>query len=125
MSESIPTIEFFEGISEEVSDVRLRQEKSTGNRNVLMIFEQLEALEKFNSFRQRFSKALNLTDSEGKISIEPDSLRFIYGGPEGDDLQRVECSFVIEQDDHWERFMRFMERYAEVNGMAYQDKKSS
>ncbi len=122
MSESIPTIEFFEGIPEEISDVRLRQEKSTGIRNVLMIFEKLEALERFNSFRQQFSKALNLTDSEGKISVEPDSLRFIYGGPEGDDLQRVECTFAIDQDDHWDRFMRFMERYADANGMAYQDK---
>ena len=65
MSESIPTVQFFEGIPEEISDVRLRQEKSTGIRSVLMIFEQLEALERFNSFRQRFSKALNLTDSEG------------------------------------------------------------
>lgn len=122
MSVSIPTIEFFEGIPEEVSDVRLRQEKSTGLRNVLMIFDKLEALEKFNSFRQQFSKALNLTDSEGKISVEPDSLRFIYGGPEGDDLKRVECAFAIEQDEHWERFMRFMERYAEANGMAYNSK---
>lgn len=121
MSEAIPTIEFFEGLPEEVSDVRLRKEKSTGMRNVLMIFEQLEALERFNSFRQRFSKAMNLTDSEGTISVEPDSLRFIYGGPEGDELQRVECSFAIEQEDHWERFMRFMERYAEANEMAYQD----
>lgn len=121
MTEILPTIEFFEGLPEEVSDVRLRTEKSTGCHNVLMIFEKLEALERFNSFRQRFSKALNLTDSEGKIAVEPDSLRFIYGGPEGDDLQRVECSFVIEQDDHWDRFMRFMERYAELNGMGYQD----
>jgi photosystem II Psb28-2 protein len=123
MSVSVPIIEFFEGIPEELSDVRLRLEKSTGMRNVLMIFEKLEALEKFNSFRQRFSKALSLKDSEGNILVEPDSLRFIYGGMEGDELQRVECSFVIEQDDHWERFMRFMERYAEANGMAYQDKK--
>ncbi|MFP4132546.1 MAG: photosystem II reaction center protein Psb28 [Halothece sp.] len=122
MSEAIPTIEFFEGLPEEVSDVRLRKEKSTGMRNVLMIFEQLEALEQFNSFRQRFSKAMNLTDSEGTISVEPDSLRFIYGGPEGDELQRVECSFVIEQQDHWERFMRFMERYADANEMGYQEK---
>lgn len=119
MSEAIPTIEFFEGLPEEVSDVRLRKEKSTGMRNVLMIFEQLEALERFNSFRQRFSKAMNLKDSEGTISVEPDSLRFIYGGAEGNELQRVECSFVIEQEDHWERFMRFMGRYADANEMAY------
>ena len=90
--------------------------------NVLVSYFCQPALERFNSFRQRFSKALSLTDSEGTISVEPESLRFIYGGPEGDDLQRVECTFAIDQDDHWDRFMRFMERYAEANGMAYQGK---
>ncbi|MFM7909650.1 MAG: photosystem II reaction center protein Psb28, partial [Microcystis sp.] len=25
-------------------------------------------------------------------------------------------------DEHWERFMRFMNRYAAANGMGYQDK---
>ncbi|MGF1676496.1 MAG: photosystem II reaction center protein Psb28, partial [Rivularia sp. (in: cyanobacteria)] len=31
------------------------------------------------------------------------------------------CQFEIEQDDHWDRFMRFMHRYADANGMAYED----
>jgi len=122
MSASIAKIEFFEGIPEQVSDVRLRKEKSTGVNNVLMIFDKLEAIERFNSFRKQFSKALNLTDAEGTISVEPDSLRFIYGGMAGNKLQRVECCFAIENQQHFERFMRFMERYAEANGMAYQDK---
>lgn len=121
MSEITPSVEFFEGISEEISDVSLRRGKQSGARNVLMIFETLKALERFNSFTNRFSRSLCLTDSEGEIRIEPDSVQFIFGGPEGDNLQRVECKFSIEREDHWERFMRFMHRYAEANGMAYQE----
>ncbi|MGA9379903.1 MAG: photosystem II reaction center protein Psb28 [Phormidium sp.] len=119
MSEQIPTIQFFEGISEELADVSLRRNTSTGVKSVLMIFKQLKAVENFNSFKSRFSNALLLTDSEGEITVEPSGVKFIFGGPEGDDLQRVECKFEIDRDDHWERFMRFMNRYAEANGMAY------
>lgn len=117
-----PSIEFFVGISEELSNVSLRRSKETGIRNVLMTFKNLKSLEKFQSFTQQTYGDLRLIDSEGEISVKPSSLRIIFGGDEGDDLQRVECGFEMEKDDHWERFMRFMKRYAEANGMGYQDK---
>lgn len=119
MADPIPCIEFFEGIAEELSDVSLRRNRATGIRSVLMIFKSLRSIERFRSYTNRFAKALLLTDSEGKISIEPSSIKFVFGGPEGDDLQQVECRFEIDQADHWERFMRFMHRYAEANSMTY------
>lgn len=122
MNSQIPSIEFFEGLSEELSNVSLRRSKTSGVRSVLMTFTQLKAVEKFNSFTKRFSSSMRLIDSEGVISVEPSSVKFIFGGPEGDDLERVECQFELENPDHWERFMRFMNRYAEANGMAYGEK---
>lgn len=119
MADPTPCIEFFEGVPEELSDVSLRRNRSTGVRTVLMTFVTLKSIERFRSYTNRFAKALLLTDLEGKISIEPSSVKFIFGGPEGDDLQRVECTFEINQEDHWQRFIRFMNRYAEANGMAY------
>jgi photosystem II Psb28-2 protein len=119
-----PSIEFFEGVKEELSDVRLRRDRATGKRNILMIFETLKSLEKFRSYTSRFAKGILLTDEEGKISLEPSSIQFIYGGEEGEELRRVECKVEVERDDHWERLMRFMHRYADANGMAYQDKNS-
>ena len=119
----VTSIEFFEGIAEELTDVSLRRRKDTGNRTVLMTFAPLKALEKFTtSFTERSHGKLHLIDSEGEISIEPSSLKFVYGGEEGEDIQRVECSFEIEREDHWERFMRFMHSYAEEHGMGYQEK---
>jgi len=119
MTAQPPIVQFYEGIPETISNVRLRQNKSTGDRSVLLIFEHMEAIEQFKSFRNEFSKALKLIDDEGVITIEPTGVKFIFGGPEGDDLVRVECILDIDRDDHWDRFMRFMHRYAEANGLAY------
>ncbi|MGV2827025.1 photosystem II reaction center protein Psb28 [Myxosarcina sp. GI1(2024)] len=119
MSSAIPSIEFFQGISEDLSGVSLRRNKKTGVRNVLMVFESLNALEKFNSFTKGAAKELRLKDSEGDILVRPSSLKIIFGGDEGNELKRVECKFEIEPEAHWQRFTRFMERYAEANGMEY------
>ncbi|MBE9112194.1 photosystem II reaction center protein Psb28 [Nodosilinea sp. LEGE 07298] len=115
----LPTAEFYEGIAETIDNISLRRDRATGNRIVLLTFNQLRAIERFQSFRSRFAKALKLIDEEGAIAIEPEGIKFIFGGPEGDDLQRVECKLVIDRDDHWDRLMRFMQRYAQANGMAY------
>jgi photosystem II Psb28-2 protein len=119
MAGLVPAIEFFEGIPEELSDVSLRRNRSTGVRTVLLTFKTLKSIERFRSYTNRFANALRLTDEEGRINIEPSSVQFRFGGPEGDDLQRVECKFEIDREDHWQRFMRFMHRYAEANGMVY------
>ncbi|WP_033375213.1 photosystem II reaction center protein Psb28 [Spirulina subsalsa] len=116
-----PTIEFLSGLPEELTDVRLRRGKTSGIRNVLMIFENLRALELVNSYTRQSKGALHLIDQEGEIQVTPSSLKIRFGGDDGDDLHGVECQFEIHEDDHWERFMRFMHRYAEANGMGYQD----
>jgi photosystem II Psb28-2 protein len=119
MTSQSPSIQFFEGISEELSNVSLRRNRNTGVRSVLMTFNSLKALEKFNSFTKRSSNSMLLTDEEGAITVAPSSVQLLFGGAEGDELQRMECKFEIEREDHWERFMRFMNRYAEANDMAY------
>lgn len=122
MSSVIPSIQFFAGIYEELSNVSLRREVRTGKRIVMMKFEQLKALEGFNSFTKQSLNALLLTDEEGEMRITPSSTRFIFGGDEGDELMGVECKLELERDDHWDRFMRFMHRYADANGMEYGEK---
>ena len=119
MPSTIPSIEFFKGVAEDLSNVSLRRNKRTGIRNVLMTFESLNALEKFNSFTKGSARNLSLIDSEGEILVSPNSFKVIFGGDEGNELKRVECKFEIESNSHWERFTRFMERYAEANGMEF------
>lgn len=119
MTITTPSIQFFEGIPEELGNVSLRRDRRTGLRSVLFTFNRLKAIENFKCFRNEFANALQLVDEEGEISVEPSGVKFIFGGPEGDDLNRVECKFAIDREDHWQRFMRFMHRYAEANGMVY------
>lgn len=114
-----PSIEFYDGLSEELMDVSLRRNRSTGVRTIVLVFRQLKAVERFNSFTQRFNRSLKLIDSEGEILIEPSGVQFVFGGAEGDEIQRIECKLEVDRDDHWERLMRFMHRYAEANGMEY------
>jgi photosystem II Psb28-2 protein len=122
MTSVTPSIQFFVGIPEELSNVSLRRNPETSIRSVVMTFDSLKAIEKLQSFTQKSYGDLRLIDSEGEITVKPSSLKLFYGGDEGEDLKRVECMFEIEQEDHWERFMRFMHRYAEANGMGYTDK---
>ncbi|MBF2007532.1 MAG: photosystem II reaction center protein Psb28 [Chlorogloeopsis fritschii C42_A2020_084] len=119
MTSITPSIQFFAGIDEELSNVSLRRGRTSGKRSVLMTFNQLKAIEGFNSFTKQSLNSMRLTDEEGEINVTPSSVQFVFGGAEGDELQRVECKFEIERDDYWDRFMRFMHRYAEANGMAY------
>lgn len=118
----IPAIEFLVGVPEELSNVSLRRNKSTGVRSVKMSFDSFNAITITNSFTKQSTGDLRLIDSEGEIAVAPSSVKFIFGGDEGDDLKQVNCTFEIEQENHWERFMRFMHRYAEANGMEFQQK---
>jgi photosystem II Psb28-2 protein len=122
MADTTPSIEFFVGLSEELSNVGIKHNKSTGVFSVMFMFEKLKALEKFQSFTTQTYGDLRLTDEEGTISVTPSGLKVIFGGDDGDDLVRVDCSFDIQDAEHWERFMRFMNRYAEANGMEFTKK---
>jgi photosystem II Psb28-2 protein len=122
MNKVTPSIEFFVGLSEILSNVKLKQNKRTKVFTVVMFFEKLKAIEKFQSFTNRTYGDLRLIDEEGTISVIPSDTKFIFGGDEGDELKQVQCSFEIEQSEHWERFMRFMERYATENEMEFNKK---
>jgi photosystem II reaction center protein Psb28 len=37
----------------------------------------------------------------------------------------VECKLESDQENHWQRFMRFMNRYAEANAMIYGENSES
>ncbi|WP_096620779.1 photosystem II reaction center protein Psb28 [Calothrix sp. NIES-3974] len=92
MASTNPSVQFFAGVSEEIADVSLRREPRTGKRVVVMIFKQLKALEGFQSFTKQSLNSMVLADEEGEIRVTPTSTKFIFGGPEGDDLQQLTLS---------------------------------
>jgi len=125
MATTAPAIEFFDGISESLDDVSLRRDRATGTHIVRMIFRHLKSIERLNSFRATSSNSMKLIDEEGVITVTPSAVKFFFGGEDGDDFERMECSFEIDQAEYWERFIRFMNRYAEANGMEYGEHKKA
>lgn len=119
MPNTIPSIEFFDGISEELENVSLRRNPSTGLRSVKFTFQTLKALNRGNSFIKRSFNTMQLIDSEGTISVAPKSTKLFWGGEENDELKRFEFVFEIDRDDHWERFMGFMDRYSAANDLIF------
>jgi photosystem II Psb28-2 protein len=119
MENKIPSVEFFDGIAEDLENVSLRRNPSTGLRSVKFTFSSLKALDRGNSFIKRSFNTLQLIDSEGTISVAPTSTKLFWGGAENDELKRFEFVFEIDRSEHWDRFMRFMDRYSAANGMTF------
>ena len=116
MTSSRAIVYFFAGIPEEISNVSLRRNRLTGVRSVLLSLKQVRALERFNSFTKQFTNSLCL----GEIRATPSSVKFIFGEPEGDEFQRINCAIEIEQENHWEKFINRM-NLSQANGMEYQE----
>ncbi|MFM8007222.1 MAG: photosystem II reaction center protein Psb28, partial [Dolichospermum sp.] len=55
---------------------------------------------------------LYLIDEEGEIKISAVQGKFVNGKPES-----LEAVYVMKSKEEWDRFMRFMNRYAEENGL--------
>ena len=58
--------------------------------------------------------AMTMNDEEGEISTANVSARFVEGKPVG-----LLVRHEMRTPGEWDRFMRFMERYAEANGLGF------
>ena len=58
--------------------------------------------------------AMTMADEEGEISTANVSARFVEGKPVG-----LLVRHEMKTPGEWDRFMRFMERYAEANGLGF------
>ena len=58
--------------------------------------------------------AMTMNDEEGEISTANVSARFVEGKPVG-----LLVRHEMKSPGEWDRFMRFMERYAEANGLGF------
>jgi photosystem II Psb28-2 protein len=117
------TIEFFEGIPEDLKTVQFKHDRSTGAQKIVMAFAQLRSLDRLQSFTKSSANVVRLTDTEGVITISPSATRIAFGGPEGDDVKGLEVEFEVDRPEHLDRFKRFMDRYAAENDMAYSAQK--
>lgn len=104
-------IQFARGVREEVvPDVRLTRAKDGTNGTATFYFENPAALA---------SEGLEITgmyliDEEGELVTREVKARFVNGKAEA-----LEALYIIRSADEWDRFMRFMQRYAEENDLGF------
>ncbi len=111
------SVQFIDGLDEEISEISLRKRRNSSTKIVILIFERLQAMEKGRSFTNRID-TLYLRDEEGEIQVTPSGIKFFFA--DDDDFAKAECSFEVNSEAAFERVMRFFNRYAEANGFEFQ-----
>lgn len=111
------SVQFINGLNEEISEISLRKGRDSGKKIVVLSFERVQAMEKGRSFVNKID-TLSLQDEEGEIQVIPNGMKFHF--VDDDNLSKAECSFEVNSDEAWERVMRFLHRYAEAHGFEFQ-----
>lgn len=102
-------IQFIPGKNETVvPDVRVTRSKESKSGRASFYFENPSIL-KEESFE---ILGMFMVDEEGKISTREVNAKFVNGQPTA-----IEAHYVMKNGDEWDRFIRFMDRYAEAHGL--------
>lgn len=105
-------IQFSRGIKEEaIAQVRLTRSRNGNNGTATFYFEKPKALS--NETTEEVT-GMYLIDEEGELTTREVKAKFINGKPEA-----LEAIYLMKSVEEWDRFMRFMKRYAEENGLAF------
>ncbi|MFZ4639233.1 MAG: photosystem II reaction center protein Psb28 [Nodosilinea sp.] len=104
-------IQFARGIAEPVvPDVRLTRAKDGSNGMATFYFDYPQALTQEGVE----VTGMYMVDEEGELVTREVNGKFINGEPAG-----IEATYIMKSPEDWDRFMRFMNRYAEKNGLGF------
>jgi photosystem II protein len=103
------TIQFLPGVDEEVSDVRITGTKYDNRKAATFYFTN----PKINTGDG--VKGMQMQDEEGILETTDVRSKFTNG-----EFSGLEAVYEMGTEEEFERFMRFMNRYAETNGMEFQ-----
>lgn len=98
------------GVDEEVSDVRLTRSKDGTSSTATFYFNSPACIQEGSTNTE--ITGMFMLDEEGELVTRNVNAKFLNGQPAG-----IEAVFRMDGEYEWERFMRFMQRYAEANGM--------
>ena len=107
-------IQFIRGLDEKVlPDVRLTRSRDGSTGTATFRFKNPNILDK-TTIKEGEITGMYLIDEEGILETRDVNARFINGKPES-----IESIYIMKNPDAWDRFMRFMERYGETNGLVF------
>mmetsp|Transcript_9059 Transcript_9059/g.27081 ORF Transcript_9059/g.27081 Transcript_9059/m.27081 type:complete len:145 (-) Transcript_9059:281-715(-) len=108
------SIQFVRGLDEKVvPDVKLTRARDGSSGTATFNFVNPNVFDA-STAAQGDVTGMFMTDEEGEISTTDVNARFANGKP-----QAIESTYVMKSPDEWDRFMRFMERYGEDNGLGF------
>lgn len=105
-------IQFSKGLREDVvPDVRLTRSKDGTSGTATFYFLNPKALAQDST---QDITGMYMVDEEGEIVTREVKAKFVNGMPEA-----IEAVYIMRSADEWDRFMRFMERYADENDLGF------
>lgn len=108
------TIQFVRGLAEKVvPDIKLTRARDGSSGTATFRFKNPNVFDASTASRGEVT-GMFLVDDEGEISTTEVNANFVNGKP-----QTLESVCIMKSPEEWDRFMRFMERYGEANGLGF------
>lgn len=106
-----PSMQFIKGVNETVvPDVKLTASRDGNTGTAYFSFDGPDVFDAAGDMGE--ITGLYMIDEEGELKTIDVAAKFVNGKP-----SRIECKFSWRSSFERERFLRFMNRYAEANGM--------
>jgi photosystem II protein len=107
-------LQFIRGIDEpSIPEVRLTRSRTGGSGAAAFVFENPSIFQASGEMGD--ITGLFMVDDEGTLTTTDVKAKFVNGKP-----QAIEARFTMRSQFEWDRFMRFMDRYAEQNGLGFE-----
>ena len=108
------TIQFIKGIDETtIPTVNITRSRDGSTGTATFTFDNANILYK-NVSQNNEINGMFLIDKEGTLSTKDINAKFIDGKP-----TTIQAVYIIKSSESWDRFMRFMERYADENNLTF------
>jgi photosystem II protein len=107
-------LQFIQGVDEiTIPQILLTRSRDGSTGTATFLFDNPSILDKATSKEGEIT-GLYLIDSEGSLMTKDVNARFVNGKP-----KKIEAVYIMKSPAAWDRFMRFMERYSEKNGLSF------
>lgn len=107
-------IQFVRGLKEKVvPDIKLTRARDGSSGVATFQFVSPNVFDASTAEKGEIT-GMFMIDDEGEISTTDVNAKFANGKP-----QAIESTFVMKSPAEWDRFMRFMEKYGEANGLGF------
>ncbi|PKU69023.1 photosystem II reaction center PSB28 protein, chloroplastic [Dendrobium catenatum] len=108
-----PAIQFIQGTDEQtIPDVSLTKSRDGTNGVATFIFDEPSVFDSSSELGE--ITGFYMIDEEGVLQSTNVNAKFVNGKP-----SKIEAKYIMRTPRDWDRFMRFMERYSNANGLQF------